>query len=82
MPAEYRNPFDFMNEHDQWFEFLRRKYFGGESTYNIIRDMLSDDIPRASRAADVSYSSARLDADRYAGKLISERRALFYGGSA
>lgn len=74
LPGEYRNPFDFIDEHDQWFEFLRRKYFGKEATYDIIRDMLSDDLARAARAADTNYSSyaaAKLDADRFRDRIIN-----------
>lgn len=81
MPGEYRNPFDFITEHDQWFEFLKRKYFDRESTYDIIRDMLSDDIPRAARSADVSYSSAKMDAFRFAGAMNVDRRAIWFGES-
>jgi hypothetical protein len=31
-PGEYRNPFHFLNEFDQWFEFNRRDRFEKEST--------------------------------------------------
>ena len=42
---EYRCPFDFIQEHDKWFEFHRRLYFEKESSHSIIRSMLYADSP-------------------------------------
>lgn len=70
MPGEYRNPFDFLTEFDQWFEFVSRKRFGKESTYDIIRQMLRNDLSRASRAMDVNYSSARMQATMQFGATV------------
>ena len=39
---EYRCPFDFIDEHDQWFEWKRREHFDRESTGKIITSMLDD----------------------------------------
>lgn len=47
--GEYRNPFHFLNEFDQWFEFQRRRRFEKESTWSILSDMLRDDLERAAR---------------------------------
>lgn len=47
MPGEYRNPFHFLSEFDQWFEFESRKRFDRESTWSILSDMLRDDLGRA-----------------------------------
>ena len=64
---EYRCPFDFIHEHDKWFEFYRRKYFDREPTYEIIRSMLNNDDRKVSDyvIADSNYSSAKLDLDRW-----------------
>ena len=59
--GHYVNPFDFIEEFDNWFEFYRRHYFDKETTHNIVRDMLRNDPNRAMRAFNANYSSAILD---------------------
>jgi len=76
LPGEYRNPFDFLTEFDQWFEFISRKRFGKESTYDIIRQMLRNDLARASRAMDTNYSSARIHARMQFGATVIEPRSI------
>ena len=41
----YRCPFDFITEHEQWFEWKKREHFDKEPTGKIITDML-DDVER------------------------------------
>lgn len=56
LAGEYRNPFDFLNEFDQWFEFEKRKNFDKEPTHKIIASMLSHDLRRASQSMDTNYT--------------------------
>lgn len=51
--GEYRNPFDFMTEFDQWWEFGVRQVYYKEETSAIIRDMLQNDLHRASLSFDL-----------------------------
>lgn len=65
--GEYRCPFDFLKEFDQWFEWQRRVHFEKQSTGWIITTMLSDiDRIKAHRVeltpkfyCDFNYSSLR-----------------------
>ena len=61
MPGEYRNPFHFLDEFDQWFEFQSRKRFYREKTQDIIQDMLKNDIERAHKAYDASRCGLKFD---------------------
>lgn len=79
-PGEYKNPFDFTTEHDQWFEFLRRKYFGKELTFDIIRDMLPNDRRRAAGCLETNFSSIHCDAKHFAERTVSDRRMFFGSG--
>jgi len=61
MPGEYRNPFHFLDEFDQWFEFQSRKRFYKEKTQDIIQDMLRHDLGRARKAYDASSYGLKFD---------------------
>lgn len=39
---DYRCPFDFLAEFDQWFEWKKREHFGKQSTGTIMCSMVSD----------------------------------------
>ena len=39
---DYRCPFDFMTEFDQWFQWKKREYADHEPTGQIMCDMVSD----------------------------------------
>ena len=82
MPGEYRNPFNFLTEFDQWFEFASRKTFGKESTYDIICQMLRNDLARASRAMDTNYSSAMIHARMQFGATAIEPRSILIATTA
>ena len=56
LPGEYRNPFHFLDEFDQWFEFEKRKHFDKQPTHRIIADMLPHDLARAAKSFDANYT--------------------------
>jgi hypothetical protein len=76
MPGEYRNPFSFTDEFDQWFEFEKRRHCDCEPTFHIIRDMLSDDLHRAAQSLDTNYSSLKATANAHYGRMPPLTRAL------
>ena len=51
----FRNPFDFMTETDQWFEWKWRTMYGKEKTFDVINDMVKDKT-RISKYVDVSFT--------------------------
>lgn len=76
-PGEYRNPFHFLNEFDQWFEFNRRARFEKESTWSILSDMLRDDLERAARyEVKERFDTVRFDPV----PIIFDPRAIFIKG--
>lgn len=76
LPGEYRNPFHFLNEFDQWFEFQRRKRFAKQSTFEIISDMLRNDIKRAAKSLDTNYSGIRFDCRMQFGASVINSRSI------
>lgn len=56
MPGEYDNPFNILDEVDQWFEFEKRKRFDKEPTRTILEDMLAHDLARAANALNTNYT--------------------------
>jgi len=76
LPGEYHNPFDFIDEFDNWFEFERRRHFGKESTHSIIASMLAHDQIRAIRSMDTNYSQIKQMARQYAGRAIIDNRSV------
>ena len=76
-PGEYRNPFHFLNEFDQWFEFNRRARFEKESTWSILSDMLSDDLERAARyEIKERFDTVRFDP----APVMLDRRSVYIKG--
>ncbi|XZE20876.1 hypothetical protein SH449x_000766 [Pirellulaceae bacterium SH449] len=53
--CSFRNPFDFMTETDQWFEWKWRTMFGKERTCNVIIDMVKDK-KRISKCVEVNFT--------------------------
>lgn len=53
--SRFRNPFDFMTETDQWFEWKWRTMYGKERTFDVIVDMVKDK-KRIARCVDVSFT--------------------------
>jgi hypothetical protein len=77
MPGEYRNPFHFLNEFDQWFEFESRKRFEKEPTWSILSDMLRDDLGRAARYEIIErFATVRFDPE----PIMLDPRAIFIKG--
>lgn len=72
--GEYRNPFDFIDEFEDWFTFEKRKHFDKESTFAIIRDMMPDDLTRVNQAMDANYSSMRFSTFQQFGKPVNNCR--------
>jgi len=46
---EYDCPFDFLREHDQWFEWMKRLHGYHQTTGQIICSMLGSDVERIKR---------------------------------
>jgi hypothetical protein len=51
----FRNPFDFMTETDQWFEWKWRTMYGKEKTFDVINDMVKDKT-RIAKCVEVSFT--------------------------
>lgn len=52
--GHYRNPFDFMTETEQWFEFNWRTRFHHEKSLDVIKSMLTD-VKRIHAAYDDGF---------------------------
>ncbi|MEM1225878.1 MAG: hypothetical protein AAGJ40_09275 [Planctomycetota bacterium] len=76
MPGEYRNPFDFLTEFDEWFEFKKRQYADREPTHRIIKDMLSHDLHRAALSYDSNLSALKAMADEHYGRMKVDTRSI------
>lgn len=81
--SEYRNPFHFLDEFDQWFEFEKRRRFDKESTCVIICDMLKHDLIRARKSMDRSSGwEITFNVTHDFGLKVLSTKGLRYGGSA
>lgn len=82
MPGEYRNPFHFLDEFDDWFEFEKRKHSDNEPTHRIIADMLSHDLALAAKSFDANYTSLKRYANEHFGKAVFDNRTAMIVSSS
>jgi len=81
MPGEYRNPFNILDEFDEWFEFEKRHHFDKESTHKIIEAMLSHDVARAAKSFDANYTWCKQIANEHFGRAVFDNRTMAFTSS-